>query len=625
MTIDDIKTIQRIVGANPDGIMGPKTIAAIKIYQSSHGLVPDGIVGPKTFEIMNNSLNSSNSNPVNKFEENYNTVGDTQTSTYSYQQNLKNEGLSETTVKNDLKIAGDSGMINPNFINTLLADPSIIAYYANAMTYGNYKVGDMINDAKRRELISQGNTQLEDLQIINPEVTKEQYLSTTEGLQSRTDTAKSIPTFDFQGLLDDNILQWGSDMPPELFDNLTPQMDPNSPEFKQAVEDVKATYFDLASASMGADTAQAKAVADANLKEFTKQLNEKYGITLSDNADKAWSQIESLADTYSKGNLSGSGMEAQAIDESLQNSRKIDQRQRLAKLDAQQQQELTVLLASGKPEEIAAMITKLDAEDAKNGVDPKDYRSKIFKVPSDIVAKYSLDSLRNQYPNKTDKEIQAIHDAMMDDNGNYRSGIYKKYYEGLATQEITNQTAAESQVKLDNQNKNIRDTTNAIGDTTGADPLKPIIPHVPTDPNNGNVPITLDANGKKPDDSSYQFNTQTGKPNPNYINPTTGKAGNDTSNQYNTNTGVLNTNYKAPTAYNPAPITPATPIKTPTPINIPTQPTPKTGYQGVSVVDYLSSVGKDSSYANRKKLYGGTTYSGSPTENTELLKRLRGY
>src|SRR5271166_2015472 len=38
--------------ANPkldvDGDLGPATIAAVKAFQTSHGLVPDGIVGPKT-------------------------------------------------------------------------------------------------------------------------------------------------------------------------------------------------------------------------------------------------------------------------------------------------------------------------------------------------------------------------------------------------------------------------------------------------------------------------------------------------------------------------------------------------------------------------------------------------
>lgn len=41
-------SIQKAVGVYADGIIGPKTKAAIKTFQKAHGLVPDGIVGPLT-------------------------------------------------------------------------------------------------------------------------------------------------------------------------------------------------------------------------------------------------------------------------------------------------------------------------------------------------------------------------------------------------------------------------------------------------------------------------------------------------------------------------------------------------------------------------------------------------
>lgn len=50
-------------------------------------------------------------------------------------------------------------------------------------------------------------------------------------------------------------------------------------------------------------------------------------------------------------------------------------------------------------------------------------------------------------------------------------------------------------------------------------------------------------------------------------------------------------------------------------------------YTGNSVVDYLKSVGQDSSFANRKKLaaqYGINNYSGTAAQNLELLNKLRG-
>ena len=60
----------------------------------------------------------------------------------------------------------------------------------------------------------------------------------------------------------------------------------------------------------------------------------------------------------------------------------------------------------------------------------------------------------------------------------------------------------------------------------------------------------------------------------------------------------------------------------------PPQPTqPKSTYTGPSIVDYLKSVGKPSSFSERAKLakqYGITNYSGTAAQNTQLLNILRG-
>ncbi|HET6872159.1 MAG TPA: hypothetical protein VFH42_04140, partial [Sporolactobacillaceae bacterium] len=53
---------------------------------------------------------------------------------------------------------------------------------------------------------------------------------------------------------------------------------------------------------------------------------------------------------------------------------------------------------------------------------------------------------------------------------------------------------------------------------------------------------------------------------------------------------------------------------------------PSSGYKGNSIVDYLKSTGKDSSYGNRSKLaaqYGIKGYTGSASQNTSLLNKLR--
>jgi hypothetical protein len=54
-----------------------------------------------------------------------------------------------------------------------------MAKYIGAMAYGGYSLNDVYSDIKRKDLISKGDQSLANTQVIDPSLTKQQYLNTT--------------------------------------------------------------------------------------------------------------------------------------------------------------------------------------------------------------------------------------------------------------------------------------------------------------------------------------------------------------------------------------------------------------------------------------------------------------
>jgi peptidoglycan hydrolase-like protein with peptidoglycan-binding domain len=50
MSADTIAAAQRVLGVDPDGVVGPRTRAATKRFQRKNGLTPDGVLGPQTLK-----------------------------------------------------------------------------------------------------------------------------------------------------------------------------------------------------------------------------------------------------------------------------------------------------------------------------------------------------------------------------------------------------------------------------------------------------------------------------------------------------------------------------------------------------------------------------------------------
>jgi len=441
---------------------------------------------------------------INTGSEDYTKSGDTYSSFYGNdERNLDWEDPALKEQRWAREATGDTGLINKSFLDTIAADSSIVSFYVNALAYGGYQVGDIINDMKRRELISQGNEDAKNIKIIDPEMDRNEYQNTADGQKGIQDSANLLSTFNLQGLLNPEILKYGINMPDEIFKEITPLLDRESQEFKDAVANVKSAFYDLANQQLQADTEQDKAVADYNYKKFKEQIEREYGIALSDDATKAWSEIENLENTYNTRGLAGSGMERERIDDILSQTRKQDQRLRQEKLTQEEARMASEYSASATAAQIKALID----EDIAKGLPKDQWRAtKWGLVPSDeILANYNMDALKARYPDQSEEELQLYRDSVLDENGNYRSTLYENYYSDIAKNKQSKKAMAETNVLTDalsreeREKRNYEIGTNPFSSSTEADD------EIVSDNASPNPP-----NQPTPDPVSPSYNTNTG-------------------------------------------------------------------------------------------------------------------
>ena len=330
--------------------------------------------------------------------------------------------------------AGEAGLINKEFLQTIKDDEKNLAFYMIALNnnVGGYTSGDVLNDLKRREMAHPdfgNNSEARELTIIDPEMTKQAYYLTAAGQKARGVASTLIPTFDLQGFMDPGILEHGTDIPDEFFKMLTPLLDIESQEFKDAVSNVKSAFYDLLEQGLKAETEQEKVVADDNYREFKEQIEKQYGIALSDDATQAWEQIENLGESFGARGLAGTGMEREAVDDALDVARKRDQRLREEKLTQEEKAMAAKYKASADPGQIQSLID----EDKAKGLKKEEWRATRWGlVPSDdMIALYSMDRLREEYPDKSEEWLKKYRDQHVTGEGEnmtYRSSLYKNYY-----------------------------------------------------------------------------------------------------------------------------------------------------------------------------------------------------
>ena len=526
-----------------------------------------------------------------------------------------------------------SGLIDPNFISSILREPKDVAFFVNALRYGGYTTGDIINELKRKEMIFKKDpnaSSVSKFKVIDPELKRSDYINSAEGIDATTKTRQYIPTIQLTGNLNPEILKYGINMPDEAFKILSPIYDIKSEEFKTAVNNVKSAFYDLSMQQLQAESEQEKVVADTNMTKFKETIERQYGIALSDNATAAWKQLESLGETMSQRGLQGSGMEQETIDSYLRAVRNKDAQNRQAKLSAEETQTASFYKASATPQQIQALI----AEDQAKGLPRDQWRAtKWGLVPSDdILQKYSMESLKQRFPDQTEEELKAYKNAVLDEQGNYRSTLYSNYYSELNKKSTEKKAAAGTKVLQESLNKDeqmrrIYDTAEPFSSATYKDKetAEKIISQQPVYGNQEQTPAqreaTFAAAGIKPPLGKPEIIGETKRetPAPQKIQPVIPQEKLEQISKSLSGIqgriakeGITDVSGKV--------------LQSPTiPIGPETKPK---GYTGVSLVDYLTSTGQASDPDSRAKLAaskGIKKYTQTGDQNTQLLKSLRGF
>ena len=211
-----------------------------------------------------------------------------------------------------------------------------------------------------------------------------------------------------------------TNLPPEAFKQLVPQLVPGTPEYQAAIDKINVAYFDVLQQQMNANTEQEKASADYNWQNLKSAIETNLNTTLSNDSFQAWDQVQSLKNQFGQQNIEGSGLQNEAIDSYLNKVRRNDVLSRTDSQNKQEESQQNYYMKFATPAQIKA-LTETNPEKAKAwGLMPSDE----VKNAMNPVA------LKAKYPNMSDADIQQNIATMLDANGNYRSNLYQKYMTG---------------------------------------------------------------------------------------------------------------------------------------------------------------------------------------------------
>jgi hypothetical protein len=203
---------------------------------------------------------------------------------------------------------------------------------------------------------------------------------------------------------------------------LKPQLVPGTPEYQAALDKLSTAYYDVMQTALTADTEGQQIAAQTAWNQLKDYTAATLGINLSDDATKAWDQIQGIKNQASVGgqNITGSGMQQESIDSYLRNVRSADKANRLTSKNTQDNAQAKYYQGFASPEQVKALIDSNPSLAQSYGLIPSE----------DTKSKMSYAALKAKYPDMKDEDINAQIATVLDENGNRRSNLYQTYMTG---------------------------------------------------------------------------------------------------------------------------------------------------------------------------------------------------
>jgi hypothetical protein len=326
------------------------------------------------------------------------------------------------------------------------------------LAYGGYSVADVWREFAG---YSKGMTdpKYANMHSISLDQDKQTYANTEAWKAAAADpsvngTTEQIGTF---------VNYWKSGLdtlPPEFYTDTVPVVDWTTKDNVALAAKIQNAFYDLQIASAEADSEKARQIAEGNWRTFVDSLNHTYNLKLSYDAQQAWEGLQTIFGTMRGRNLAGSGIEQEAVDKYNSSQRKLMDEERYQKRVTSDSELKTYLTSSASNSELAANVSKMDAEDKAAGLPESEWRSNKWglKMNAATEANYSVEKLKAAYPDATDEEIKKMREALVGGNGaaylnpSQMTSAAAKTAQGL----MANKTA---QNIVNEQNKRIQENT----------------------------------------------------------------------------------------------------------------------------------------------------------------------